>query len=426
MRSRFGHPPPKLQPLGRTSSGAEWSVLSGAESGAVTVRSLPSSPVLRRTRADERLGSPIGSPTLWRTRSDECPSSPTTSFGYSGRQKQRQMARTFSNTLNVEAVEPVRARPSSIARFRSATSEVLITPPPDEEACSVQQELASPSAGNVRQRQTRSRPWRKAQSECLAEVAEAENILMQGPDAARAVGVDAQALLYYLLAQECLTEDAGYGEKTCAQQALDALRQAATNAQPAEEIQAAKEAAASALAAAGLEEPSCQRLPKNGSCHQVLPGLLVGGWAALGQDCAELRRRKVTHVVSIVSAEQQQLPEFVRGHLHIFANDKEDAAAQLAARFPEVCRFVNAARNEPRGVVFIHCGAGISRAPTAAASYIMWKLGMPAVLAIKLIRAARPCIRPNIGFARQLANWETEMRNLEGFASGASTTLLGG
>jgi len=319
-----------------------------------------------------------------------------------------------------------------MTHLRSATSELLITPAPDEEVSSVQQEPASPSSSSLsssyarlqRQQQRLQRPWRKAHTECLAEVAEAENILMQGPEAARAVGVDAQALLYYLLAQECLTEDEGYGEKAAAQQALDALRQAATNARPSDEIKEAKEAAAKALAAAGLEEPSCQRLPKNSSCHQVLPGLLVGGWAALGQECAELRRRKVTHVVSIVSSEQQQLPEFVRGHLHIFANDKEDAGAQLAARFPEVCRFVDSARNEPRGMVFIHCGAGISLAPTVAASYIMWKLGMPAALAIGLIRAARPSIRPNVGFARQLANWETDMRNLEGFASGASTVLL--
>ena len=32
----------------------------------------------------------------------------------------------------------------------------------------------------------------------------------------------------------------------------------------------------------------------------------------------------------------------------------------------------------------------------------MWKLGVSAAVAIRLIRAARPCIRPNVGFVRQV------------------------
>merc|ERR1711860_433461 len=96
---------------------------------------------------------------------------------------------------------------------------------------------------------------------------------------------------------------------------------------------------------------------------------------ALNNNCAELCRRHVTHVVSVVSSEQRRLPDFIREHLHVQADDREDAAALLGARFPEICRFIEAARGEPCGCVYVHCGAGISRAPTVAASYVMWKLG---------------------------------------------------
>ncbi|CAE8602902.1 unnamed protein product, partial [Polarella glacialis] len=287
----------------------------------------------------------------------------------------------------------------------------------------------------------RSRPWRKPQAECEAEIAEAERILTEGPGAAMAAGVDAKALLFCLLAQEALDELApnvdslGEGSATqevqqssqvsnvsAAQLAVENLRQAATNALPPEEVQAAQEVAVAALAAAGLEEPLRKQLerPPAGRgdlCHQVLPGLLLGGWQALGNDCAELRKRRVTHVVSVISADQRRLPEFVRGHLYICANDNEDAATGLAVHFPEICRFIDAARHEPRGSVYVHCGAGISRAPTATAAYVMWKLGISASSAIRLIRAARPCIRPNVGFARQLKQWETEMLELPGGAN---------
>jgi len=327
-------------------------------------------------------------------------------------------------------------RPSELTRFRTGTAESLSSLEGDGESqadllwpttpsspVSVASPTSTPSspASKAKPRQARSRPWRKPQAECLAEIAEADRILMEGPGAARAAGIDAPALLYCLLAQESLEEE---NSSSAAQLALDKLRQAATNGLSSEEVQEAKEAAAAALIAAGLEEPLCQRLPKNDVCHQVLPGLLLGAWAALSGDAGELRKRKVTHVVSIVSSEQQQMPAFIRGHLHIWANDKEDAAGKLADHFPEICRFIDAARNEPRGLVFVHCGAGISRAPTAAASYIMWKLGIPAALAIKLIRAARPCIRPNVGFVRQLRSWETQMTSLDGYASAANGGLL--
>ena len=34
---------------------------------------------------------------------------------------------------------------------------------------------------------------------------------------------------------------------------------------------------------------------------------------------------------------------------------------------------------------------------------------MPAADAIKLMRSARPCSRPNVGFVRALKAWETRM-----------------
>ena len=76
----------------------------------------------------------------------------------------------------------------------------------------------------------------------------------------------------------------------------------------------------------------------------------------------------------------------------------DPAVVRLAERFPEICRFIDAAR--AHGRVYVHCGAGISRAPTAVASYVMSKFGLSALVAVRLIRAARPCIRPNVGFAR--------------------------
>lgn len=269
-----------------------------------------------------------------------------------------------------------------------------------------------------------SRPWRKSQDEVRSEVEAAEKILLEGAASAAAAGIDAKALRAFFLAQDTLEGSSIKGQqREEVQIALDHLRQAATNAAAPEETNGALQAALKALSSAGLQV--CTSHPRQDVCHQVLPALLLGGWAALGKDCGELRKRHVTHVVSIISADQRRLPEFIRGHLHIHSFDSEDAAQKLGERFPEICRFIDAARNEPRGVVYVHCGAGISRAPTATASYVMWKFGVPAAVAIRLIRAARPCIRPNVGFARELRQWEQRMHDVEGYASGAGSLRIG-
>jgi protein-tyrosine phosphatase len=49
----------------------------------------------------------------------------------------------------------------------------------------------------------------------------------------------------------------------------------------------------------------------------------------------------------------------------VTSEDADDA--DLLAHFPAIARFIAEAR-EQGGVVYVHCGAGISRAPTCCAA----------------------------------------------------------
>merc|ERR1711879_220632 len=100
-----------------------------------------------------------------------------------------------------------------------------------------------------------------------------------------------------------------------------------------------------------------------------MPRLWVGGWQALGDKCEALRSHGVTHVVSVISADQRKLPPFIRGHYYARIDDKASTATDLAAHFEPIAPFIEAARAEG-GTVFVHCGAGISRAPTVTAAYL--------------------------------------------------------
>jgi predicted protein tyrosine phosphatase len=280
------------------------------------------------------------------------------------------------------------------------------------------------------------RPWRKSAAAVKAEREESAKILGGGNE--KAGGVSMEAVRIVMAAQELLDSapsSEGSSSATPSQGALDAmqaavtkLQQVATNARPPEEVAAARAALDEAAEQAGLTATLAKRSAKPATSattklqllHEVMPRLWVGGWAALSDDCRVLQQKKVTHVVSVISADQRKLPPFIRGHLYVRVDDTEEAAARLAAHFDEISEFIEQARSGG-GVVFVHCGAGISRAPTSACAYMIWKLHIPASNAIKLVRSARPCARPNVGFVAALKAWEQQVGARSGVTSEGST-----
>jgi predicted protein tyrosine phosphatase len=276
----------------------------------------------------------------------------------------------------------------------------------------------------------RDRPWRKPAAEVAAERRCAASIL--GCSSADG-GVHFGGLEVALRAQEFLDrqlEQAQAGDSHVAvqheattsrlqaattsrlQAATTGLLQAATNGCGEEEVQAALAAVQTAFAELSIPLDALvrDRAPAGPSArlqlmHLIAPRLWVGGWAALNDGCSALRHRKITHVVSILSAEQRRLPPFIVGHHHLRVDDREAAAQDMAAGFSGVVSFMDEARRAG-GTVYVHCGAGISRAPTAAAAYLIWRLRIPAAAAVSLLRRARPCVRPNVGFVRALKEWE--------------------
>ena len=257
------------------------------------------------------------------------------------------------------------------------------------------------------------RPWRKPASAVKAE-REASAKILGGKG-----GVFLDSVRFCMAVQEVLDArpSEGGGGATELQEKCTYLLQCATNNRSEEEVTGAEAALKAGLELSGLTKDVEKKLLKPGGSataklqllHEVMPRLWVGGWAALNDDCAALKQKKVTHVVSVLSADQRRLPDFIKGHLYIRVDDTEEAADALASRFEDICKFIEEARSGG-GIVFVHCGAGISRAPTSTCSYLMWKMQMGAADAIKLCRSARPCTRPNVGFVAALKAWEAKLK----------------
>lgn len=75
--------------------------------------------------------------------------------------------------------------------------------------------------------------------------------------------------------------------------------------------------------------------------------------------------------------------------------------SDITAHFKEAIEAIDAARKSDRNVL-VHCFAGISRSATIVAAYLMKKHGISSGEALTRIKAARPIVEPNLGFAIQL------------------------
>ncbi|TRY62162.1 hypothetical protein TCAL_03708 [Tigriopus californicus] len=134
---------------------------------------------------------------------------------------------------------------------------------------------------------------------------------------------------------------------------------------------------------------------------EIVPGLYVGSFRD-SKDLRQLDIRKITHILSICDDARKIFKD--KKYLIIGAADspKQD----LAQYFPLCNDFIHPARIRG-GHVLIHCLAGISRSVTVAAAYLLSTVQtLNHQEALQAVRAARIVASPNIGFQKQLADFE--------------------
>ncbi|XP_004931548.1 dual specificity protein phosphatase 22 isoform X1 [Bombyx mori] len=135
--------------------------------------------------------------------------------------------------------------------------------------------------------------------------------------------------------------------------------------------------------------------------NKVLPGLYVGNYRD-SKDTVQLEKYKITHILSIHDAARRLHSD--KHYLCIMASDSPD---QNLTQYFSLCNdFIHAARLR-EGNVLIHCLAGMSRSVTVAVAYIMSVTPLTWREALKVVRAGRAVANPNLGFQRQLQDFET-------------------
>lgn len=133
---------------------------------------------------------------------------------------------------------------------------------------------------------------------------------------------------------------------------------------------------------------------------RIIPGVYVGGIASASSK-SQLAENNVTHICTVLHYEFHAST----GKQTIFLAD-DSPSQDLSRYFKDACLFIHEARISGGGVL-IHCACGVSRSVTITLAYLMVISGLPLCQLYKAIQGARPCAFPNLGFVRQLIEFET-------------------
>uniref|UniRef100_A0A8C7HWN1 Dual specificity phosphatase 22b n=1 Tax=Oncorhynchus kisutch TaxID=8019 RepID=A0A8C7HWN1_ONCKI len=120
------------------------------------------------------------------------------------------------------------------------------------------------------------------------------------------------------------------------------------------------------------------------------------------RDREQLTRNNITHILSIHDSAAPILP----GMTYLCISAADLPTQNLRMHFKQSIMFIHESRLKGEGCL-VHCLAGVSRSVTLVVAYIMTVTGLGWQEALAAVRVARPCAGPNLGFQRQLQEFET-------------------
>uniref|UniRef100_A0A8C4ZMW0 Dual specificity protein phosphatase 15 n=1 Tax=Gadus morhua TaxID=8049 RepID=A0A8C4ZMW0_GADMO len=119
------------------------------------------------------------------------------------------------------------------------------------------------------------------------------------------------------------------------------------------------------------------------------------------QDKDLLAKFNITHILSIHDTAKPVLEDMKYRCISASDHPKQN----LMPYFKDSIVFIHESRLQGGGCL-VHCVAGVSRSVTLVVAYLMTVTGLGWVDCLAAVRAARPCARPNLGFLRQLEEYE--------------------
>lgn len=134
----------------------------------------------------------------------------------------------------------------------------------------------------------------------------------------------------------------------------------------------------------------------------VIPNLYMGSvYPTLDEEL--LLKFNIKHILSLGTP----IPKFEGinyQQLSIFDFPEFD----ILPHFERAFAFINSAMELDENV-YVHCFGGVSRSATIIIGYLMKQNSWTYTESYQYLKNLRPCIKPNVGFVRQLLYFENEL-----------------
>ncbi|CAG8505659.1 11233_t:CDS:2 [Diversispora eburnea] len=134
----------------------------------------------------------------------------------------------------------------------------------------------------------------------------------------------------------------------------------------------------------------------------ILDRLYLGSSRA-GTDVEWLKNHKISHILIVADNIFPLYPENYK-YKTISINDHR--TENIAQYFDITSDFIHLALEQENGTILVHCQLGISRSSSIVIAYLMKYQKMSFEDAYKFVTSKRPAIRPNVGFRKQLIEYE--------------------
>lgn len=133
---------------------------------------------------------------------------------------------------------------------------------------------------------------------------------------------------------------------------------------------------------------------------EIVDGIFLGALSS-SYNKEELRKREITHVVSVLAGYE---PPFPGEFNYMVINALDNQSSNLIEVFDEVNMFITDAIMNNENVL-IHCAYGRSRSATITAAYLIKTFGMNLERVLSVLKSKREIVEPNSNYVKQLGDY---------------------
>jgi len=134
--------------------------------------------------------------------------------------------------------------------------------------------------------------------------------------------------------------------------------------------------------------------------NKILDRLYLGNLQA-ASDYKSLKEAGITHILQVATGIK---PFFTNDFTYKVINIADTQNSSLIRYFPAAISFIK--EGISKGGVLVHCYAGVSRSASCVIAFLMQDRSMSFQEAFAFASKRRPVIFPNMGFQRQLLEFD--------------------